>query len=44
MTFYVSASVGVIIKAILQNARCNNKDKEQKMFANCLLLNYVHII
>ena len=26
MKFYVSALVGVIIKAILQNARCNNKD------------------
>ena len=24
--FYVSATVGVIIKVILQNARCNNKD------------------
>jgi len=24
--FYVSALVGVIIKVILQNARCNNKD------------------
>ena len=26
--FYVSALVGVIIKVILQNARCNNKDKK----------------
>ena len=26
MKFYVSALVGVIIKVILQNARCNNKD------------------
>jgi len=25
--FYVSALVGVIIKVILQNALCNNKDK-----------------
>jgi len=25
--FYVSALVGVVIKAILQNARCNNIDK-----------------
>jgi len=24
--FYVSTLVGVIIKVILQNARCNNKD------------------
>jgi len=24
--FYVSALVGVIIKVILRNARCNNKD------------------
>jgi len=28
VTFYVSALVGVIIKMILQNARCNNKDGE----------------
>ena len=28
MKFYVSALVGVIIKVILQNARCNNKDGE----------------
>ena len=27
MKFYVSASVAVIIKVILQDARCNNKDK-----------------
>ena len=26
MKFYVSALVGVIIKVILQNARCNNKE------------------
>jgi len=26
MKFYISALVGVIIKVILQNARCNNKD------------------
>ena len=26
MKFYVSAIVGVIIRVILQNARCNNKD------------------
>ena len=26
MKFYVSALVGVIIKVILRNARCNNKD------------------
>jgi len=26
MTFYVSALVGVIIKVILHNARCNNKE------------------
>ena len=26
MKFYVSALVGVIIKVILQNAQCNNKD------------------
>ena len=25
--FYVSALVGVIIKVILQNSRCNNKDR-----------------
>ena len=26
MKFYLNALVGVIIKVILQNARCNNKD------------------
>jgi len=30
--FYVSASVGVIIKVILQNARCNNKDNDIVVF------------
>ena len=34
--FYVSAFVGVIIKVILQNARCNNKDN--KLF---VVLNYL---
>jgi len=28
--FYVSALVGVMIKVILQNARCNNKDIASK--------------
>jgi len=27
--FYVSAIVGVIMKVILQNARCNNKDSNK---------------
>jgi len=26
--FYVSALVGMIIKVIVQNARCNNEDKK----------------
>ena len=30
--FYVSALVGVIIKAILQNARCNNKDNNSIIY------------
>jgi len=29
---YVSALVGVIIKVILQNARCNNKDNMQTLY------------
>jgi len=29
--FQVSALVGVIIKVILQNARCNNKDKSKSV-------------
>jgi len=28
--FYVSALVGVIIKVILQNAPCNNKDTKKE--------------
>ena len=29
VTFYVSTLVGVIIKVILQNARCNDKDNHK---------------
>ena len=31
MKFYISALVGVIIKMILQNARCNNKGLYEKL-------------
>jgi len=31
LALYVSALVGVIIKVILQNARCNNKDYMMKL-------------
>jgi len=42
---YASALVGVIIKAILQNARCNNKDRrffvrEEKKKQTKALTNY----
>ena len=32
MKFYISALVGVIIKVILQNARCNNKEHFFRLF------------
>ena len=35
--FYVSALVGVIIKVILQNARCNNKNMTVCIYFNCLM-------
>jgi len=31
--FYKIALVGVIIKVILQNARCNNKDRNENVFS-----------
>ena len=33
MKFYKIALIGVIIKVILQNARCNNKDGNENVFS-----------
>ena len=38
MKFYVSALVGVIIKVILRNARCNNKDNFSMIVCPILML------
>jgi len=41
--FYVSALIGVIIKVILQNARCNVKDKNDNVFIRAEIRTRCHV-